>query len=90
MILANAIYFKGTWRHKFPKNKTANGGFYVSPSKIVDVPFMTTTGQFDFHESTDLDAKILRLPYKVLSKFYQLSIDNKFLGRNIFIIYFAA
>lgn len=65
MIIANAIYFKGTWRHQFPKNNTAVGGFYVSPSEIVNVPYMTTTDAFYYFESNDLDAKILRLPYKV-------------------------
>jgi serpin peptidase inhibitor clade A protein 3 len=64
MIIANAIYFKGTWRHQFPKNNTALGGFYVSPSEIVTVPYMTTTDAFYYFESNALDAKILRLPYK--------------------------
>jgi serine protease inhibitor len=66
MIIANAIYFKGTWRHQFPKNNTALGGFYVSPSEIVTVPYMTTTDAFYYFESNALDAKILRLPYKVM------------------------
>lgn len=64
MVIANAIFFKGNWRHQFPKNRTANGGFYINPKEIVNVPFMRTTDNFYFHESTELDAKILRLPYK--------------------------
>ncbi|RZC35848.1 serpin B6, partial [Asbolus verrucosus] len=64
MIIANAIYFKGTWRHQFLKNETALGGFYVSPNEIITVPYMTTTDAFYYFESNDLDAKILRLPYK--------------------------
>ncbi|XP_064215255.1 serpin peptidase inhibitor 5 isoform X1 [Tribolium castaneum] len=64
MIIANAIYFKGTWRHQFPKNNTALGGFYVSPNEILTVPYMTTTDAFYYFESNELDAKILRLPYK--------------------------
>lgn len=65
MLITNAIYFKGTWRHKFPKNQTHMGGFYVSPNDIVYVPYMSTINNFFFHPSMDLDAKILRLPYKV-------------------------
>ncbi|XP_044764996.1 uncharacterized protein LOC123321453 [Coccinella septempunctata] len=64
MLLINALYFKGSWRHEFPKNRTENGGFYVSPTEVVNVPLMKTTNKFFYFESTSLDAKILRLPYK--------------------------
>ncbi|CAH1153432.1 unnamed protein product [Phaedon cochleariae] len=71
MLITNAVYFKGTWTHKFPKNQTFTGKFYYSDdyrdkSKLitVNVPFMSTTDEFFFQESSSLDAKVLRLPYK--------------------------
>ena len=74
MILANAIYFKGTWRHQFPKENTTPGGFYVSPTEIVEASYMKTTDTFYYFESNELDAKILRLPYKVLLSVAQMSL----------------
>ncbi|KAK9889266.1 hypothetical protein WA026_004545 [Henosepilachna vigintioctopunctata] len=64
MLIINTIFFKGSWRHEFPKNRTALGGFYVTPSDVVEVPLMKTTDKFFYYESNTLDAKILRLPYK--------------------------
>lgn len=66
MLITNAVYFKGTWRHQFPKNQTRYGKFFISDDKMVTVPYMMTIDRFYYHESYDLDAKILRLPYKVV------------------------
>lgn len=74
MLLINALYFKGNWRHQFPKNRTEIGGFYVSSTDVVNVPLMRTTDKFFYFESNDLDAKILRLPYKVISKLFLFQI----------------
>ncbi|XP_030756132.1 serine protease inhibitor 27A-like [Sitophilus oryzae] len=64
LLLANAVYFKGIWRYKFPKENTKVDKFYVSPEQAIYIPFMTITEQFFYYESSVLDAKILRLPYK--------------------------
>ncbi|KAJ8950296.1 hypothetical protein NQ318_021153, partial [Aromia moschata] len=69
MMIANAVYFKGTWQHQFPKSNTRYGAFFVSAEdpkhmKTVSIPYMSTTDQFFIKESMALDAKILRLPYK--------------------------
>ncbi len=42
MICANAVYFKGNWESKFPKDKTAPGKFYTSKG-AVDVEMMHRT-----------------------------------------------
>ncbi|KAJ8926902.1 hypothetical protein NQ314_020754 [Rhamnusium bicolor] len=69
MLITNAVYFKGTWTHQFPKNQTHLGKFVVSSEDInniltVTIPYMSTTDQFFMKESQELDSKILRLPYK--------------------------
>lgn len=69
MLAVNAIYFKGTWTHPFPKNQTYFGKFFVNSNDInnmetVRVPYMSTKDHFFIKESFDLDAKILRLPYR--------------------------
>lgn len=66
MLLANAIYFKGIWRYPFPKNETCIGGFYPTPTIKIYLPYMVATNSFYFFESPTLEAKILRLPYKVI------------------------
>ncbi|KAJ8976473.1 hypothetical protein NQ317_001154 [Molorchus minor] len=67
MILANAVFFRGTWRNRFPKNQTFIGKFYVPFDNnflSINVPFMNTEAEFYYIESPSLDAKILRMPYK--------------------------
>ncbi|KAF7268462.1 hypothetical protein GWI33_018352 [Rhynchophorus ferrugineus] len=64
MLLANAVYFKGLWKHHFPKENTHIDKFYITPEQSIYIPFMSVTEQFYYYESTLLDAKILRLPYK--------------------------
>lgn len=64
LVVANAVYFKGKWRRKFPIDNTHQGGFYVSPTKVVNVEYMTNTDTYFYGESKELDAKLLRLPYK--------------------------
>lgn len=65
LLMANALYFKGLWRIPFPRNQTSYGGFYITPSRTVTVPYMYNYGRYYYFESNELDAKILRLPYKV-------------------------
>ncbi|KAJ8961974.1 hypothetical protein NQ314_005754 [Rhamnusium bicolor] len=67
MLIANAVYFKGTWKHQFPKNLSSHGKFYISNGDdilTITAPYMTTEETFYFVESENFDAKIIRLPYK--------------------------
>lgn len=64
--MMNAIYFKGSWyRNYFSPKDTRIESFYVDSSQSVQVPFMHGTGQFYYSESSELNAKILRIPYDV-------------------------
>lgn len=65
MLLMNALYFKGLWREPFPRNQTDYGVFYTAPRQPIQVLYMYNRGQFYYTESSELDAKILRLPFKV-------------------------
>ncbi|KAG5892828.1 hypothetical protein JTB14_033392 [Gonioctena quinquepunctata] len=67
MVIANAMYFKGSWRYQFPRDKTQIDKFYVPDGAdfaSIKIPFMSTNDKFYFLESPMLDAKIIRLPYK--------------------------
>lgn len=61
MVLVNAIYFKGTWIHPFPKTRTQTDKFYAQPDTTLTVPFMHKFGEFDYGENEQL--QMLSLPY---------------------------
>ncbi|XP_031769582.2 antichymotrypsin-2-like isoform X3 [Galleria mellonella] len=63
LILANAIYFKGTWKTKFDPKDTENKDFSVTKDDTIQVKTMKVKDKFKYAESTDLDAKIIELPY---------------------------
>lgn len=66
MLIVNTIFFKGLWRGKYfsPEN-TKNDKFHLIDNRTVDTPIMHAYGRFYYIESSDLDAKILRIPYDV-------------------------
>lgn len=65
IIMLNALYFNGYWRRPFPINETVDLPFFVTPTTQVKTSFMSVTDTFYYMESQPLNAKILRLPYKV-------------------------
>lgn len=64
MLMMNALFFRGSWSRKYflPEN-TKPGNFYTATNESVEVPFMHCLGRFYYSESSELDAKILRIPY---------------------------
>lgn len=68
ILLINTIYFNGYWSNPFAENDTALQNFFVSSKSSSSVSFMKKTDEFYYSESTELEAKVLRLPYKVSVK----------------------
>ncbi|KAL2630039.1 hypothetical protein R1flu_014725 [Riccia fluitans] len=61
MVLANALYFKGTWKKPFKPEETKDHDFHLLDGKTVSVPYMTSKNKqvvrnFNTH-------KVLKLPY---------------------------
>lgn len=63
MILLNALYFKGSWKEKFNKNKTAEKVFYREGGFTMKADFMRGTFETHCYSDKEEPFKVLRLPY---------------------------
>ena len=72
LVLVNAVYFKGDWITKFDTELTVEQPFFLgSEDSQINVPMMNINGMYRVGNFDQLDARILRLPYKV----YRLHIE---------------
>jgi serpin B len=62
LVLANAIYFKGDWKHKFDEKRTKEMKFNLEDGNTVKADFMYYKGGVNYHETKNY--KMIRLPYK--------------------------
>lgn len=62
----NTVYFNGYWLKQFNEKDNFEEAFFVDAKTTVPVTFMTKVDEeFYYADSTDLQAQVLRLPYKV-------------------------
>jgi len=59
LVLANAIYFKGSWLKPFDTNKTETGPFWVDANSCFEVSMMEQTANFLYYESEKFQAVAL-------------------------------
>jgi len=62
MLLANAIYFKGSWEQKFDLKTTERRPFHLADGGQKKVPMMRASGKYQYQEANGCQA--VRLPYK--------------------------
>jgi serine protease inhibitor len=60
-ILANVVYFHGTWQHKFLKESTTPGPFTLEPGRTKTLPMMAQVESFPYLDTPDFQA--VSLPY---------------------------
>jgi serpin B len=61
LVLANAIYFKAGWMHKFEEGDTTDGAFNLLDGSQVQVPMMRQDESFQYTQGSGFQA--IELPY---------------------------
>jgi serpin B len=62
MVLANAIYFNGSWLHPFEESATEEAPFTLLDGSVVNVDMMSLTGQsFNYGQGENYQA--IQIPY---------------------------
>ncbi len=61
MVLLNAAYLKASWESPFPKERTADGSFRVTPQSAVTVPMMHKARVLRYVAASNFQA--VELPY---------------------------
>ncbi|KAF4102738.1 leukocyte elastase inhibitor-like [Onychostoma macrolepis] len=63
LVLVNAIYFKGNWEKKFPKEATRDGQFKLNKNQTKPVKMMNKKAEFPLTLIPEMDSQVLELPY---------------------------
>ncbi|KAK7146740.1 hypothetical protein R3I94_009547 [Phoxinus phoxinus] len=63
LVLVNAIYFKGNWEKKFPKEATRDGQFKLNKNQTKPVKMMCLKTKFPLVFIPEINSQVLELPY---------------------------
>jgi len=79
MILVNAIYYKGSWKHKFDKNLTTDKDFHVNENSTKQVKMMKKS-DFKVIYSEGQDFQLIALPYEGSEIFFYAILPTEKFG----------
>lgn len=80
ILIANAIYFKGTWGSVFYKGSNEKRPFYVAEKERTAVEFMVKAEQMFYYE--DENVQVVDLPYQSNKWFARIVLPKKSLAEN--------
>uniref|UniRef100_A0A672KYP3 Serpin B6 n=1 Tax=Sinocyclocheilus grahami TaxID=75366 RepID=A0A672KYP3_SINGR len=63
LVLVNAIYFKGNWEKKFPKDATRDGQFKLNKTQTKPVKMMNQESKFPLAFIPEMNSQVLELLY---------------------------
>lgn len=63
LVLANAAFFKGSWKSQFDPEFTEKEIFYTSPTEHAFVDMMSKTGTYNHAVNERLGCHVLEVPY---------------------------
>ncbi|XP_007886863.2 serpin I2 [Callorhinchus milii] len=65
LVLVNAIYFKGTWKHKFSQDNTSVTKFTKSDGSVLHIPIMhqQVKSKLGYFTADEVSYQVLELPY---------------------------
>ncbi|XP_077077720.1 leukocyte elastase inhibitor-like isoform X4 [Siphateles boraxobius] len=63
LVLVNAIYFRGNWEEKFPKESTRDGQFKLNKNQTKPVEMMYQKAEFHLAFIAEINTQVLELPY---------------------------
>ncbi|XP_061094890.1 leukocyte elastase inhibitor-like [Conger conger] len=64
LALVNAIYFKGSWMHKFDEKQTQEMPFKISQNESKPVQMMFQMKKFPYNYIPEYNLQVLELPYQ--------------------------
>lgn len=64
LVLANAIYFKGTWEKVFHRELTHEAPFHTLDGKEVTVSMMKDNGVYEAYDFSEISATCVKIPFK--------------------------
>ncbi|KAB0794846.1 hypothetical protein PPYR_11685 [Photinus pyralis] len=75
LILLNTVYFQAPWRQRF--HEPSQKPFFVDSSNTVNVDMMSDRDLYEYHESDELKAKFLKIPYRVNGMSMVMALPNE-------------
>ncbi len=78
LVLANAIYFKGTWKYTFDKKQTRKSTFVLNDKRNVKTDFMFLSDTLKYFDGEH--AQVLELPYSGEKLSMMIVLPNKKIG----------
>lgn len=80
LLMINAVYFKCSWKHKFDPKLTKKQNFYNIKNNVKQVSMMHMNAHLSHRISTDLNARILEIPYQNADFSMIIILPNDVLG----------